>query len=523
MLPTGGITIPYVVEVLKRRFWLFIIPFFFVNFATVIYCFRAPNIYESSTLVLVEPQEVPTDYVKSTVTTDATSRLNTLKDQVLSRPNLQTIIEDNDLYAELRAIRPMSEAVESMRKNISVDIKKPSQGNEPASFKVAFKGKEPGNVQKVATQIANLFIQDDLKMRERQASGTAVFLDHELERMRGELRRTEELVRKFKEDNLGMLPEQMENNYRILSQMQQNLDTLNTALQAAEDRRVLLQGQLNIIETQTSQNGVDVRLQALKLELEDLKGRYSENHPYVKRVKNKIANLSAKAKTIRGSMDSYKSGLSPVSETKQTPLMAQKEDLAMQIQLVSKQIEGLLQEKNNTSHLIRKYRQRIEKGPQIEQMFLDLRRDHEEASENYKALLKKGLNAEIAENLERAKKGEQFRILEPANLPHKPSGLNVFQLLAIGFGAALVVSWGTIYLREYTDNTFWTSDEVENFVELPILVNVPKIRTPSQERSHKIRLASSAAVVACMGIVLVYAVYLLMKKTPMWLSVPGLG
>ncbi|NVM57911.1 MAG: hypothetical protein HWN51_07320, partial [Desulfobacterales bacterium] len=249
MIPKDGINLQYLKEAFVRRFWYVVLPFFVVSMVTIGYCIKAPRVYKSSTLILVQPQEVPPDYVKSTVTSDARARLNTLREQVMSRPRLREVIKRYDLYPRVRAAGTMYDAVELMRKHIHVEVRQTRRRDtSPASFEVSYEGQDPAKVRNVTTAIANLFIEDNLKLRERQAAGTSKFLERELERMRQDLRQKEELVRQFKEKNMGLLPEQMENNYRILAQLQQHLDSLNATLQQTEDRKVLLQSQLDRLE-----------------------------------------------------------------------------------------------------------------------------------------------------------------------------------------------------------------------------------------------------------------------------------
>ena len=101
----------YLKEAFIRRLWYIVLPFFMVCIATVGYCIKAPRLYKSSTLILVQPQEVPSDYVRPTVTSDARSRLNTLREQVMSRPRLQEIITKHDLYPTIRASDTMYDAL----------------------------------------------------------------------------------------------------------------------------------------------------------------------------------------------------------------------------------------------------------------------------------------------------------------------------------------------------------------------------------------------------------------------------
>ena len=201
-------------------------------------------------------------------------------------------------------------------------------------------------------------------------------------------------------------------------------------------------------------------------------------------------------------------------------MLVQREDFLSQLKLIDKQLTTLAKEKRKTSRQIAQYRQRIEEGPKIEQMFVDLRRDYTEASENYQSLLEKRLQAQLAENLERAQQGEQFRILDPAKLPEKPFKPNLLKTLAIGFMMALSCGFGLAYVWEYLDPTFQSSKELESIVDLPVLVFIPVVNTEKQRRWNILKRVGAAGVLVSMASVLFYALFVLWKMDSTALPIP---
>jgi len=393
----SGISLHYLMAALQRRFWYVVVTFFVIFMATLIYCMQAPKVYRSSTVILVQPQEVPYDYVRPTIT--------------------------SNLYQKVRAAKTMFDAVERMRRHVEIKINEPGGSRRrldvaPASFEVSFVGANPVKVRDVTATIANLFIEDNLRLRESQAVSTSRFLERELEGMREELRRKEERVRQFKEEHIGMLPEQMENNYRILAIFQQT-----------ENRKVLLQVQLGRLETLQAEalearvslsgaaNGPrPLSLEELRQKLETLQSRYRDQHPDVIILKKTIARLEKKKGGTDTEADVGGHSASSINSEARRLLIVQKEDLIIQLKLIDKEIDKYTDEKGQTSAQIKAYRNRIEGGPKVEAMFVDLRRGYEEAQENYQSLLQKKMQAKLAENLERTQKGEQFIVLDPANL-----------------------------------------------------------------------------------------------------------
>jgi polysaccharide chain length determinant protein (PEP-CTERM system associated) len=515
----------YVFAALRRRFWYVVFPFFAIALMTVLYCIKAPRVYKSSSLILIQPQEVPTEYVQPTITTNIHARLSVITEQVMSRSRLEEIIKKHNLYPKIRSKSTLYDATERIRKDITLDIKDGGKRGRrlgsPAAFQVTFEGRQPTVVRDVTAAIANLFVDYNFRIRAEQAAGTTKFLDRELTRTKDELRQKEEAVRQFKEENMGLLPEQMENNYRILAQQQQHLDSVNNALQQTEDRKILLQTQLSGLETMSSaapagEEGTDlqpVTIEEAQEQLKFLRTRYSERHPDVIKLKAMIENMEKEDQIDTSATEGDSDGSSPSSRTRSL-MEIQKQNLLVQLKMVGKEIDSLRQVREKTRNQILIYQRRIEGGPRTEQMFVDVRRDYERASENYQSLLKKKLQAELAENLERTQKGEQFTILDPANLPQKPFKPNVPKILTAGLFLALAAGLGLGGLREYVDPAFWNSKELESFLELPLLVSIPLIPSERERRRKVLKMAAAACVLLVMSTTLLYALFILWKRNP---------
>ena len=530
MIPQDGITLEYLNGALRRRPWHAVGPFFVILMAALLYCVKAPKTYRSSTLILVQPQEVPADYVKSTVTSDATARLHTLQEQVMSRPRLEEIIEKYNLYQKARSAGTMFDAVEIMRKHITLEVKesKNARDTAPAAFEVSYEGSDPTTVRDVTAAIAQYFIEDDLRLRERMAAGTSQFLDRELGRMRKDLREKEERVRRFKEENLGLLPEQMENNYRILEQLQRQLDSQNVSLQQTEDRKVLLQGQLSRLDTlrtQTGDTGLAVgssddqrpgSLEEARQQLNALQSRFSDQYPDVIKLKSYIAKLEGAQQPPDADDEAevQSQAVSSAPSEAQRLIMVQREDMLTQLRLIDREIAKLAEEKRHTSWEIKKYRERIENGPKIEQMFVDLRRDYEEASQSYQSLLEKKLQADLAENLERTQKGEQFQILEPANLPEKPFKPNIPKIVLLGLMAAAAAGFGLAFIKDARDPTYFSGKHLESELQLPVIATIPVIITPKRRRLGLYKRIGTTSALISLSLILAYTVFVLLKNNP---------
>ena len=207
---------------LKHR-WLLIIPFCIAMVVGMYLAIKLPKIYEAKTLILVMPQRVPTNFVKSIVTTDLDSRISTISEQILSRSNLEKIIEKYGLFSDPNYSGMfLEDKVAALRKSIVVKVNNGRQGSN--AFSISYRGSHPKTVMEVTNRLAGSFIDENLKVREAQAVGTSDFLADELKTKRQRLEEVEQKLREYRRQYMGELPEQLDANLRMLERLQTQLN-----------------------------------------------------------------------------------------------------------------------------------------------------------------------------------------------------------------------------------------------------------------------------------------------------------
>ena len=175
-----------VIDIIIKRRWFIIIPFCLSLMVGIYQAITLPKIFEAETLILVEAQRVPQEYVKSVVSIDISSRISTISQQIMSRTNLEKVIKDFKLFSEEAwQGRFLEDQIENLRKRITVDVINRRYGAD--AFRIAFRGPSPDKVMNVANALASYFINENLKVREMQAIGTSSFLEAELDSMRTRL------------------------------------------------------------------------------------------------------------------------------------------------------------------------------------------------------------------------------------------------------------------------------------------------------------------------------------------------
>jgi len=482
-------------EIVIHRIWWIIIPLLLSILIGIGLGLKLPKTYRASTLILVQPQKVPESYVQEIVSFDIEDRIRTITQQITSRSNLEKIIREFNLYNEPGAPMFMEDKVENLRKRITVDVSESGRRGTNA-FQVFFTGKYPKLVADVANALSSYFIAENLKLREDQATGTAEFLTDELETIRMKLLEREKGLKRYREGYMGGLPEQLETNLRILERIQQQVITNQENLREAENRKLLIQQQISeAAQIRTSDTALPARaegeteqsLDQLKAQLASLEARYTERHPDVIRLKEKISDLESKEKgdSKKGQKVSENRGMSQAER-----------NLVNQFREIELEIKNLKAEAARLHSQIKRYQIQVENTPKREQELMSLNRDYENIRETYNSLLSRKLEAELAVSMERKQKGEQFRILDPARTPIRPFKPDIKRILLMSVALGLGLGCGLAYLKEMMDTSYKTPEEMEKELQVPVLVTMPIRYTQRELKRIKWKKALAFASVA---------------------------
>jgi len=428
-----------------------------------------------------------------------TDRLGTISQEILSRTRLERVIKELNLYSDILNKLPMEQIVDMMKKKIEVKVQRQN------AFSISFEGPEPRTVMQVGNKLASLFIEENLKLRESRVEGTAEFISKELKTMESNLKKKEDMVRRFKEKNIGELPGQLESNLRILERLQQQLKTTSDNLKAVEDRSVIFQNQVeleqsmgrlsergsssttprarrsltqgeNIRVERGREESLAVQLNALKRDLANSESKYTGGHPDVVDLKRKIASLELRVKKQEQEEERERRLRERQEEAASSLLDSPAERLIGQNEVMLKEAESeagrLKEEIRSLKEQIALYQRRIEETPKRELEMVDLNRDYEILKINYQSLLDKKFQSQMAENLERKQQGEQFKILDPARLPETPFKPNRDKILGIGALFGLAIGFGLAWFRESMDRSFYEVSDVETYLKLPVVATI---------------------------------------------------
>ncbi|MBI3899649.1 MAG: hypothetical protein HY308_15330 [Gammaproteobacteria bacterium] len=479
-----------------------------------------PTTYQATAKLLIE-QEVPVDLVPSTVSGYVNQRINVIETRVLTPENMAKIADKLGLYAGEREGPKRHAMGDEMRNNVEIeavsanvtDPKSGASGMATVALNVSYDASSPETAQKVAAELATLFIEENRKVRTDKASHTSAFLGEEEKRLRQHIDELEAKLAEYKEKNRGRLPEQMNLNMQMLERNQRELEEADHQIQNQEERRLQLQSQLALVEpnTGTSPGGRLRELQATylaaassyspdhpdvirarreyeamqkqmgisdtgaaaqdeykkaKAELAVAREKYADDHPDVVKLKKSVAALETQVKK-KGRVQTGGFGMKPDNPAYVT--------MQTQIDSIDMSIKAMREQQVRAREKIGDYEARVEQTPRVEQEGLVLQRDYESATKKYREIKQSLMGAELALELEKGQRGERYSILEPPEMPTAPHSPNrrAFLLLGLVLGIGFGVGYASI--AEYMDRTIRGVRNVVGLLKAPPLAVIPYI------------------------------------------------
>jgi len=500
-----GAGLELAMAVWSRRKWLAILVFAAPFSVVMSLGIALPNIYQATATVLVDRQQVPETFVQPTVTSALETRLHTISQEILSRSRLEALITRFGLYPDFSKRVSAEEVIERMRGDIKLELKRvEARGQREATvaFAIKYLGSPPQTVAQVTNTLASFYIEENLKVRERQATGTAEFLKVQLEETKKRLDEQERQVSEFKRRYLGELPQQMETNLASLERFHIQLRLNSDNQTRAMERRAALASQLAEADSLRTAGAVafgggpedpQTRLGRLKQQLTELRVQFSERYPDVVFLKGEIAALEQQ-------LAEAKADGKPQQPEPGTPYTLRLKEALSEVEAEARILKG---EEKHLRGAIAAYQARVDNVPRREQEFKEFSRDYESTRELYQSLLKRYGEAQIAESMEQRQKGEQFRILDPAVPPREPVARRV-RLMLMGLMLSLGLAAGAVVLAEQLDTSFHTVDELRRLSRFPVLVSIPKIVAQADVDRRRLRfrlaaLAATAGLVALVG------------------------
>ena len=531
--------------IVRRRKWWIIGPLFIGWLLVFVSAWIIPAQYTSESVILIDKSKVPETFVRANVKVEMGERLESITQQVLSRQRLLGIINKYHLYNSVLTPTP-DDQMKKMRADIKIDlVQTPTPDEfgkrELTAFKLQYTGDNAAVAQQVNSAMVSYFIDENVKASQAMSESTTQFLDQQLRNASESLAAQENRMREFQKQHAGELPEQVQANIQMMTGAQQQLSSAIEARNRAMQQQAYLTSLLAQYQAAGVDNvgsgspqSIDQQIEGARTALADMQARYTPDYPDVKKLKETIANLEAlKQKQMNGGdlnapdaggksdkdkvaattgpegttppadkpagggdaagaggagggdsaadLGDARPGTTPGQLAAMAPVMQLQSELKsnkMEIQNREAQIRSL-------EARLQELQSHLGGTPTVQAEMLNLARDYSTTQKAYMELMDKKNASSLATNLQRQQQGENFRIIDPPSLPEKASFPDRFRFslagLAVGLGLAVLFGAGS----EYVDDRIRNEQDLADATPLPILVEIPPIRTQEEIRASR--------------------------------------
>ena len=490
------------VPVLLKYKWMALAAALFLLVLTVLIVVLLPPVYRSAGKVLVETQQIPTDLVRSTVTSAASERIEVIRQRVMTRDRLLSVMEKYTFF-ELEDNSPMeiSRKLDDVREAINIEVIDGVTRNQRGpvntiAFSVSFDSTNPFVAQAVANDLVTLFLSENSKVRTERASETTDFLESEANKVKEELDETEEAVAEFKQKNKDALPEHLDLYVDIREESSRRLNDINRDMRSLQEQISFIRSQAQLGNESigdTPISSTEGKIIQLQQELSSLLLIYEPAHPDVVEIRSQIALLKASPDTQLGTdAGVYKD--------------SQAFSISQQLSDLKSKLISLSREKRSTEAKIADMEARILRVPQVERALTTLTRENESKINQYNLLVAKSMEASVAESLEEDLKAERFSLLEPPIRPVKPfkPDRKKLLLLAIFFSVGLPVA--VLLALGFFNRNIIGASALSRFTDIPLIGEIPHYQNLELKLRQRETLKKAAIYTA--GGLLVFLVIL---------------
>ncbi len=526
-------------NIVKRRSKYLLIPFVVVSILSIVLAVALPSVYRSIATILIEEQEIPSDLVRSTVTTFADQRIQVITQRIMTRANLMDIIQKFDLYPDARKSKSEERILEKMRKRIVVEpisanvIDKRSGQPSMATiaFTLTFDDNAPAIAQKVANELTSLFLKENIKSRTESAENATLFLSEESRRLKDKIEEIQSQFATFKEKNLNQLPQISQLNQQELTTLGSQLLNLDSQERSLHERQFYLEGELAQIDPHalaTNATGNRVfdtrdRLKVLEAEYPSLLARYSENHPDVIKTKREIDSLkieiggNTNINKLNAELTNKKAELALIlkqysgkhpdvlklqkqittiqqamvtahetaeANTSLTPDNPAYITLNAQLQSIQADMGSLGFTRKELNQKMENLRTSLRQAPLVEKEYTDLIQELDNTNLRYREVSAREMEAQISQQLEVQRKGERFTLIDPPQEPLEPVSPNRMAIIFLGFVFAIASGFGCVFLVEMMGSTINNEKTIASILGVLPLASIPYLE--SREESETI-------------------------------------
>lgn len=477
-----------------RRGRLIVVPAVLGAVVVFVISLFLPSRYESDALVIIQRQKISNAMVQPIVTEDLNARITSLQEQVLSRTRLEPIIKRYDLF-KADSGEPMDLMVSDLRKDITLTPVKPivrSRDETLPGFTIGVVLPTARQAQEVCAEITSMFIEEDLRQREQSTQNASSFFTAQLNDAKQHLDEEDAKLAQFKTKYLNELPDETTTNLNLLSSLDNRLEVVTQGLNRVEQDKTYTQSLLaqQVATWQAFQEAgapdkpkpqtLAQRLEAKQNALATLETEDTPEHP-------DIIALKADIEQLKKQIHDEAAAPPPKVEADAKPSTSeppQIQQLRSQLHAYDEAIQTQTKAQRQLQQEIVALQSRIQMVPMVEQQYKEITRDHQTAQDFYNDLLKKENDSQMATDLEHRQQGEQFNVMDPANLPEEPSFPKRPLFALGGAGGGLALGLCLAWMMEMRDKALYNEKDISACLGLATLARVPSLATGVKKKKR---------------------------------------
>jgi len=502
------------IKILKRRKWLTILPVVAVASAVAWVVYRLPDIYESTTLIVVKPATLPNSVVPTVTEETLTRQLASIAQVVTSRSSLEPLVHKYELYKRERDRgEPMETVIDFMRRDIHVEPNT-SRNDVTDGFDIKYRYRDPKVTQAVTAELATKYVDVQTANTVNSSAAAKQFIDDQVRQTKTDLDAIDEKRLQFMKENLGSLPSEAQSLLSQLTGLREQQKTLTSELGRLQDQRSTAASNLALVRKANEQSIGDAaetltdpkttlawaelvkRKADLEAELQKLRTEYTEKHPDVLAKQSQI-------ETVQKEMDKQIAEWKERIAAKEKKLQSRPDLQAAALEGEIKRIDGEITREQelvkDNEKQIAGLLDRINKVPGADVALSAIDREYQTKKSAYDNLLQQQQKINLGADAASQQQGEGIEVVDPANLPQKPVAPKRLVLPGMGVAAGLFLGLlFTALLEVPLLFTIQNSEDVRHYLGLPLLISLPEMLTPNEARSipRRRRLLLAAGVVA---------------------------
>jgi uncharacterized protein involved in exopolysaccharide biosynthesis len=502
-----------------------------IFFAIAAVVWRLPNVYQSTTLLTVRPSSLTGGIIPQLSEDELTIRISNIAQEVLSRSSLEPMIVNYGLYSlERKRGEPMELLIDQMKKkDIQIDLNK-SRNDITNGFQISYKGPDQFIAQRVASDLASKYVNAQTQFASRSAEQTKEFIDRQVTTAKAELDAIDARRLEYLKSNIANLPSSSSALVQRLTGLYEQQKAYITEIGRMRDQQTMLTTQLAATEKNT-QVGIeevadtttdpkttmawaDLAKQESQFESEVQAMLAAGLRPKNPEVLAKQKELGAVQKQKQRMLDDWKEKIAEKKARLEKRVDTGSMSFKAQLQLTQGEIARQEKLLGDTRAQIADLSERINRVPAAEVGLSALDREYATKKSAFDELLKKQQGADLSAEASKSAQGETITVIDPASLPEKPVAPKrptlIILGLALGLGVGLLLAAAFEVPRLMTIQTV---EDARHYTSLPVLVSVPELLTPREERRRKVRRTALAFASVVATVVSVPALALLLKLT----------